>query len=407
MEQNEYYVYALIDPRNNQYFYIGKGKGKRYLVHIKKTDKRDFNVTKLNRIKEIESCGLEVKADILFPYLDEETAFELEKVLIYKLGREFLSEGILSNINPGGDWKPNDSILYLDTYKGDFDFNKLDFIAQETFHNINKISDFNYLKTTNNKQIIYIYDSNGNLKATQSVNCFLSNDGGVKGHKIELLKAIQDNECPVYMGTTYSKYYKEKIYVSKYLRYPDYEIIDEQFNRDFDTLYNKNEKFKIDCVINGVLRQSAEKEYDIVKFQTYFSSGNKRAYRQINCVNYSESESYDWFESGVLKFHEIRKNKYIEYEMYYENGKIEIEITHNYENRKQTYFYWYKNGTKKVEFIENIGYVDYNEFGVIVKTTSLTNQVNKIDMNLNIQNKEELFEYMKNENDKSDLEWLG
>ena len=30
---NEYYVYGLIDPRNDSIFYVGKGKGKRYLDH--------------------------------------------------------------------------------------------------------------------------------------------------------------------------------------------------------------------------------------------------------------------------------------------------------------------------------------------------------------------------------------
>jgi hypothetical protein len=396
MKKNEYYVYALIDPRNQEYFYIGKGKGKRYLTHLQKSNsKRDFNLIKLNRIKEIETAGLEVKSNILFPSLDEETAFELEKALIYKLGREVLSEGILSNINPGGNWKPSDSVLYSSNYKGEFDLNKLDFISQEIFLSINKISDFNYLKTNDNKQIIYKYDNNGNLESTQSVNCFLSNDGGIKGDSIEFLKAIHDNEHPIYRHTAYSKYYSEKIYVSKYLPYPKYEIIDEKFNRDFDELYDRKEKFKINCVISDVLRQSAEKENDIVRFQTYFSSGNKKSYRQTKDLNFPESESYDWFQNGNLKYHEIQKRKSIEYEMYYEDGKVEIEITHNYENGKKTYIRWFANGKKQVELIEDIGYVDYNEYGIIIKTTSLTNQINKIDVNLNIQNLEELIEYMK------------
>lgn len=32
-EKHPYYVYCLVDPRNNQTFYIGKGKGNRIFAH--------------------------------------------------------------------------------------------------------------------------------------------------------------------------------------------------------------------------------------------------------------------------------------------------------------------------------------------------------------------------------------
>ena len=34
IEQLKYYVYRLIDPRNGQTFYVGKGKGNRLYAHI-------------------------------------------------------------------------------------------------------------------------------------------------------------------------------------------------------------------------------------------------------------------------------------------------------------------------------------------------------------------------------------
>ena len=43
---SKYYVYALIDPRNNQFFYIGKGQGTRDKSHLKetiRTKKRNTN----------------------------------------------------------------------------------------------------------------------------------------------------------------------------------------------------------------------------------------------------------------------------------------------------------------------------------------------------------------------------
>ena len=144
MKKNEYYVYALIDPRNSQYFYIGKGKGKRYLSHLK-TNKWDFNITKLEKIKEIQKSGFDIKIEILFPNIDEETALELERILIYKLGRIILSEGILTNMVPGGKWKKKESVLYSDRFQTDFDLTKLDLFAQEKFLSIDKISNFDYL----------------------------------------------------------------------------------------------------------------------------------------------------------------------------------------------------------------------------------------------------------------------
>ena len=34
IEQLQYYVYRLIDPRNGQTFYVGKGKGNRLYAHV-------------------------------------------------------------------------------------------------------------------------------------------------------------------------------------------------------------------------------------------------------------------------------------------------------------------------------------------------------------------------------------
>jgi hypothetical protein len=110
---NEFYVYALIDPRNEQIFYIGKGKGDRYLEHIKEIQelekdhserKKGLNLNKIERIKEIVNSANELKYKFIAEKLSEEAAYVLEEVLVERFGRELLKNGQLLNLEPGGKW---------------------------------------------------------------------------------------------------------------------------------------------------------------------------------------------------------------------------------------------------------------------------------------------------------------
>ena len=56
------YVYRLIDPRNGETFYVGKGRGNRVFQHPKGlglVEEDEIVNPKLRRIKEIQSAGLE------------------------------------------------------------------------------------------------------------------------------------------------------------------------------------------------------------------------------------------------------------------------------------------------------------------------------------------------------------
>jgi hypothetical protein len=85
-KQIGFYVYRLIDPRNGNTFYVGKGKGNRVFAHMKGAlklagDEDDISV-KIDTIKAIIKEGLEVIHVIHRHGLDENTAFEVEAALI-------------------------------------------------------------------------------------------------------------------------------------------------------------------------------------------------------------------------------------------------------------------------------------------------------------------------------------
>ena len=79
------YVYRLIDPRNGETFYVGKGKGNRVFAHIREQveeDEGDNRSNKLRRIREIHLAGFEVGHVIHRHGMDEEISIEVEAALI-------------------------------------------------------------------------------------------------------------------------------------------------------------------------------------------------------------------------------------------------------------------------------------------------------------------------------------
>lgn len=77
------YVYRLIDPRNGNTFYVGKGKSNRIFEHveyaIKEKDDENF---KYDTIREIKKAGLEVIHIIHRYNLSENEALAVEAALI-------------------------------------------------------------------------------------------------------------------------------------------------------------------------------------------------------------------------------------------------------------------------------------------------------------------------------------
>lgn len=85
VDEIKYYVYRLIDPRNKDTFYVGKGKGNRVFNHMKcaiKKEEVDELSDKISTIRDIRNSGLNVIHVIHRHGMDEKTSIEVEAALI-------------------------------------------------------------------------------------------------------------------------------------------------------------------------------------------------------------------------------------------------------------------------------------------------------------------------------------
>ncbi|HEY0141199.1 MAG TPA: hypothetical protein VGF48_09900 [Thermoanaerobaculia bacterium] len=86
-----HYVYLYIDPRTQQPFYVGKGKGERALSHLSEAAES----RKCVRLAELAAEGKKPRIDILAHGLrDEETAFRIEAAIIDLFGLDTLTNEV-------------------------------------------------------------------------------------------------------------------------------------------------------------------------------------------------------------------------------------------------------------------------------------------------------------------------
>lgn len=91
---DDFYVYALKDPRDNpaRPFYIGKGVGARARSHLINPDRS----RKGKRIRSMQSAGVDPIVTVIVSGLTEEQALQIESELIASFGTEDTG-GFLTN----------------------------------------------------------------------------------------------------------------------------------------------------------------------------------------------------------------------------------------------------------------------------------------------------------------------
>ncbi len=106
-QTKKYYVYYLIDPRDDQPFYVGKGKRARLYNHVREVLNESYkvNTPKVQRIQEIIKQGRDVTHKIVKYFNTSKMAQRFEIKEIKRIGRADLGTGPLLNLK-SGDEKP-------------------------------------------------------------------------------------------------------------------------------------------------------------------------------------------------------------------------------------------------------------------------------------------------------------
>lgn len=159
IESLAYYVYALIDPRDNRIFYIGKGKGNRIFQHAKDALDDNDQSLKLDIIRSILREGKQVGLYILRHNLTEETAYVVESVLIDLLTySKFNKASILANIAAGHhQW--DEGIKDVDEIDSIYNCSKIEVNQGDTLLLVSLNKSFNQAKADGVYRRVNIYEA--------------------------------------------------------------------------------------------------------------------------------------------------------------------------------------------------------------------------------------------------------
>jgi len=179
----KHYVYRLVDPRNGNTFYVGKGKDDRIFQHannVKIEASYEDGDLKLKTIQDIKNAGLEV-VPIIHRYgmKDEETAFEVESALIAVYPIEHLSNKISGRGDDKNNWSPKELNDLYAMKEMDFNGDKCVIIKHKRQYWDNSLMDGNDEAVYNGTRYCWV----ANKKRAEETEYVIATVGGV-GKKV-------------------------------------------------------------------------------------------------------------------------------------------------------------------------------------------------------------------------------
>jgi len=204
-----YYVYALVDPRDNRIFYIGKGKDDRVFQHAAAAIVDKTCDLKLDTIRRIKSEGKDVIHYIIRHNLEEREALLVESTLIDMLTySKFNHNNQLTNIIAGHhQW--DEGIKSIDEINAIYDCSKIEVKDVDNILLVNLNQSYNQAKAKGVYKRFDIYESTRkywfiNRDKAKHINFVLGVYKGIVRCviKVESYKFVNQADD----GTLFSKY---------------------------------------------------------------------------------------------------------------------------------------------------------------------------------------------------------
>ena len=190
IEALAYYVYALVDPRDNRIFYIGKGSGNRVFQHAKDSLNENDQSLKLDIIRDILREGEQVGLYILRHNLTEESAYVVESVLIDLMTySKFNTTNLLTNVVAGHhQW--DEGIKDVNEIDAIYNCSKIDMNHGDTLLLVSLNKSFNQAKANGVYRRMNIYDATVDGTRFKRDRCIF--EGKLLNDSIYLNKDVSD-----------------------------------------------------------------------------------------------------------------------------------------------------------------------------------------------------------------------
>jgi antitoxin component YwqK of YwqJK toxin-antitoxin module len=356
---NDYYVYGLIDPRSHSIFYIGKGKGKRLLHHSKEKLSLTSNSEKLRIIKEIKEAKLEIEYIYVCENLTEQAANLLEKILIFRIGRQIFKEGILTNLVPGGVWSKEHSYFIKEEDIPDTESLK------KNFPEIIQCLEF-YPKVAKNFQNagLFFYDISKKELGQIDVDSLIKTTNFIYAIEIATSLNMFNEKIYAYNKIWSSIEFSEMQDISK-IPYQNFDVIDFEFVKKVNGLASNNgDKNIVGRYPSGDLRTSLIITSSCSEFiLTYFyQDGNKKHITKF-LNNRLSGQSLSWYPNGVINADIKYDDNKIKSEVYYYSTRQIKRSRIIFDDNSQEVKDWYTNGQLKNVYNKDESSYSYFENG--------------------------------------------